>query len=89
VPESLVDVLRRLAAELPLLRAALARQADPRPEPLVCRKRDAARMCGMCVRLWDRLLAAGKAPRPDAYCGRCPVWKKSTLEAWISGGGSK
>ncbi len=87
---TLTEVLEKLAAELPGLRQALeSRQADRGPEPLVYRKQAAARMCGMSTRLWERLLSAGKAPRPDAYAGRCPLWKKSTLEAWISRGGSK
>jgi hypothetical protein len=81
-PEALIAVLVRLAD-------ALDRQADPRPEALVFRKPDAARMCGMSVRLWERLLSAGKAPKPDAFCGKCPVWKKSTLQAWIDRGGAR
>jgi hypothetical protein len=66
---SLAGVLEELAAILPGLKAALDRQADPRPEPLAYRKADAARMCGMSVRLWERLAAAGRAPRPDAEIG--------------------
>jgi hypothetical protein len=86
---TLAEILEKLADTLPGLKAALDRQADCRPEPLVYRKADAAAMCGMSTRLWERLLSAGKAPRPDAYAGKCPLWKKSTLEAWISRGGSK
>jgi hypothetical protein len=85
----LARILEELADTLPGLKAALDRQADCRPEPLVYRKPDAARLCGMSARTWERLLSAGKAPRPDAYAGKCPLWKKSTLEAWISRGGSK
>jgi hypothetical protein len=86
---TLAEILETLADTLPGLKAALDRQDDPRPEPLAFRKADAARLVGMSVRLWERLLSAGKAPRPDAYAGRCPLWKKSTLEAWIARGGSK
>jgi hypothetical protein len=83
---ALTEVLRRLADDLPALRAALDRQA--RPEPLAYRKQAAARMCGMSVRTWERLLSAGKAPRPDAHAGKCPLWTRSTLESWIARGGS-
>jgi predicted DNA-binding transcriptional regulator AlpA len=85
----LADTLEKLADTLPGLKAALDRQADRGPEPLAYRKADAARLCGMSARTWERLLSAGKAPRPDAYAGKCPLWKKSTLEAWIARGGSK
>src|SRR5262249_36556222 len=80
-PEALIAILVRLADALDL-------QADRGPEPLVFRKADAARMGGMSVCLWERLLSAGKAPKPDAFCGKCPVWKKSTLQAWIDKGGA-
>jgi hypothetical protein len=86
---TLAEILEKLADTLPGLKAALERQADRGPEPLAYRKSDAASMCGMSVRLWERLLSAGKAPRPDAYAGKCPLWTRATLEAWISRGGSR
>jgi hypothetical protein len=86
---TLGEALARLVDILPGLKAALDRQADPRPEPLAYRKSAAAAMCGMSVRLWERLLSAGRAPKPDAHAGKCPLWTKSTLEEWISRGGSK
>jgi hypothetical protein len=86
---TLAEALARLVDILPGLKAALERQADPRPEPLAYRKPDAAKMCGMSIRLWERLLSAGKAPKPDAHAGKCPLWTKSTLEAWIARGGSQ
>jgi hypothetical protein len=85
----LSEVLEKLAATLPGLQAALKRQSNRGPEPLAYRKATAAAMCGISTRLWERLLSAGKAPRPDAYAGRCPLWTRSTLEAWIARGGSK
>jgi hypothetical protein len=84
-----VGALQALLAELRALRAALEEWAHAGPEPLAYRKRDAARMCGMSPRLWERLLAAGKAPRPDAHAGRCPLWTRSTLLGWLEKGGSK
>jgi hypothetical protein len=85
----LSEALARLVDVLPGLKAALDRQADPRPEPLVYRKADAARLCGMSVRLWERLLAAGKAPKPVAYAGKCPLWTKEALERWLKAGGGR
>src|SRR5262249_34074790 len=86
----LAAILEDLARTLSGLKAALDRQPDPRPEPLAYRKADAARMCGMSIRLWERLLSAGKAPKPDAFAGkRIPLWTRATLQAWISRGGSK
>jgi hypothetical protein len=87
--EKLAGIIERLEVELAALRAALDREARPRPEPLAFRKADAARMCGMSVRLWERLLAAGKAPRPDAYAGKCPLWIRASLERWVAQGGAK
>jgi hypothetical protein len=86
---TLAQALSELVAILPGLKAALDRKADPRPEPLVFRKAEAARLCGMSPRTWERLRSAGKAPRPDAFAGKCPLWRRSSLEAWIARGGSK
>ncbi len=58
-------------------------------EPLAYRKATAAESLGISVRTLERLASAGKFPRPDAHAGRCPLWKRSTLEAWIARGGSK
>jgi hypothetical protein len=84
---TLADALGKLSAILAVLEAAVNRQA--RPEPLAFRKADAARMCGMSVRLWERLVSAGKAPRPDAHANRCPLWTRRTLEHWLAQGGSR
>jgi len=86
----LAETIERLAETVARLEVVLDRQARPVPEPLAYRNRDAARMCGVSVRLWERLRAAGKAPKPDAVVGdRCPVWSKQTLERWLAQGGSK
>ncbi|MGP0065932.1 MAG: helix-turn-helix transcriptional regulator [Isosphaeraceae bacterium] len=84
---TLAESLAKLVAILPRLADALDTQN--RPEPLAFRKADAARLCSMSVREWERMRAAGKAPRPDAHAGKCPLWTRSTLEAWIARGGSK
>jgi hypothetical protein len=91
---TLADALRELAATLPVLRAALEsdaviRQAPPAEMPLALRKKEAARLLGISPRLIERLLSAGRFPRPDAYAGRCPLWTRTTLEGWISEGGGR
>lgn len=58
-------------------------------EPLAYRKADAARLLGISARTLERLASAGRFPRPDAHAGKCPLWTRSTLEAWIARGGSR
>jgi predicted DNA-binding transcriptional regulator AlpA len=86
---SLAAVLAGLMALLTRLGAALDRLSDRQPEPLAFRKRDAARMCGMAPRTLERLASAGRFPKPDAYAGKCPLWVRSTLEAWVARGGAQ
>jgi hypothetical protein len=81
---TLAEVLAKLADTLPRLQAALGRPA--RPEPLAYRKQAAAAMCGMSVRLWEKLRAAGKGPKPDAFAGRCPLWIKIDPRALVGAG---
>ena len=84
----LADTLAKLTAILPGLKAAI--ESKPRGEPpLAYRKAAAARMCGMSQRTLERLLSAGKFPRPDAYAGKCPLWTRATLERWLADGGGR
>ncbi len=85
---TLADALRELVGILPGLRLALERTARP-IEPLAYRKEQSAKLCGISVRLLERLASAGKFPRPDAYAGRCPLWTRGTLERWVAGGGGR
>jgi hypothetical protein len=79
-----------LAVVLAKLTDALAKlKAPPAEPPLAFRKAEAARLCGISPRLVERLLAAGKFPRPDAYAGRCPLWTRVTLSAWVAEGGGR
>jgi hypothetical protein len=79
-----------LAVVLAKLTDALADlKAPPAEPPLAFRKAEAARLCGISPRLVERLLAAGKFPRPDAYAGRCPLWTRATLERWVTEGGGR
>ena len=79
-----------LALVLAKLTDALASpKAPPAESPLAYRKAEAARLVGISPRLVERLLAAGKFPRPDAYAGRCPLWTRATLERWVAEGGGQ
>jgi predicted DNA-binding transcriptional regulator AlpA len=79
-----------LAVVLAKLTDALAElKAPPAEPPLAYRKQQAAHLCGISPRLLERLLAAGKFPRPDAYAGRCPLWTRETLSRWIGEGGGQ
>jgi hypothetical protein len=63
--------------------------AKPMIEPLALRKRSAARLLDISERTIERLLAAGKFPRPDAHAGRCPLWTPGSLIQWIAEGGDQ
>jgi predicted DNA-binding transcriptional regulator AlpA len=63
--------------------------AKPMIEPLALRKRSAARLLGISERTIERLIAAGKFPRPDAQAGRCPLWTPQSLIQWIANGGGR
>jgi hypothetical protein len=86
---TLAAALAELVRLLPGLKAALERTAGPAVAPLAYRKREAAAMLGISPRLFERLIASRRGPRPTAYAGRCPLFTKQSLERWISEGGSK
>jgi hypothetical protein len=86
---TLQESLAELARVLPRLKAALDHAARPAEPAVAYRKKQSARLLGICPRLLERLLAAGKFPEPDAYAGRCPLWTRRTLEAWVATGGSR
>lgn len=58
-------------------------------EPLAYRKATVARMLDISGRTLDRLIGAGRFPRPDAHAGRAPLWRRETLERWLAQGGSQ
>jgi hypothetical protein len=92
LPEGMTTLAQALTELVPILaglRLALESQADRGPEPLVFRKRDAARMTGMAVRTLEYLQSAGKFPPADAHAGRCPLWTRATLERWVREGGGR
>jgi hypothetical protein len=91
---TLTETLHELAGTLAALKTTLEsdapkRQAPPSEPPLAYRKAESARLIGISPRLLERLLSAGKFPKPDAYAGRCPLWTRATLSAWIGEGGGQ
>jgi hypothetical protein len=88
-PPTLAEVLAELAKTLPLLRAALELQARPRVEPVAYRKRDVARLLSISPRLFDKMLSARRFPPADARAGKCSLWRRETLEAWLRAGGER
>jgi hypothetical protein len=86
---TLEQSLAELARILPGLKAALECTHRPAESAIAFRKGQAAKLLGISPRLVERLLAAGKFPRPDCHLGRCPVWTRATLERYVVGGGGQ
>jgi len=62
--------------------------ADPPADggsPLVVRRPEAARLCGVAPATWDRLAAAGKTPKPIKLGGSI-LWNRRELAAWVNSG---
>jgi predicted DNA-binding transcriptional regulator AlpA len=63
--------------------------SDPTTPRLAFRADEVAASLGISKRTIQRLLSAGKFPRPNAYAGKCPLWTRATLEKWLAGGGGQ
>lgn len=50
---------------------------------------DLARVLNCGRRTAERLLSAGKLPRPDLRIGRMPRWRPESIRRWIEGGGGR
>jgi hypothetical protein len=48
---------------------------------------DWARALSCSRRGVERLLSAGKLPKPDFHAGRCPRWHAASVRAWLARGG--
>ncbi len=60
--------------------------ADPAAlPPLLVRRREAARLCGVSPASWDRLRSAGRTPAPIRL-GSAAVWRVEELRAWVAAG---
>lgn len=67
--------------------------ADPTPNgaapdgaallPLLVRRREAARLCGLSPAAWDRLCSAGRTPVPIRL-GSAVLWSVEQLRAWVA-----
>jgi hypothetical protein len=77
VPESLIDILRRLAD-------ALDRQAAP--PRMAWRLSEIASMIGVSPRLLQMERAAGRMPPADVRIGKSKVllWRRETIDAWLT-----
>jgi predicted DNA-binding transcriptional regulator AlpA len=58
-------------------------------ESLVLRKTGVASALSLNVRTIERMISAGRFPAADAWAGKCPLWRRSTIENWIDSGGSR
>lgn len=63
----------------------MADQTNEKEPPLLLPVAEAARLCGLCVRTWWRLVSVGKAPQP-VRIGRRTLWRRSPdLTDFIAG----
>lgn len=53
--------------------------------PLLVRRREAARLCGISPATWDRLVSAGRTPAP-LRVGGVLLWRVSELASWTEAG---
>ncbi len=53
---------------------------------LALRMADLVNLTGLSRRLIERERSAGRFPAPDKMVGRCPLWKCSTIDTWLSSG---
>ncbi|MEW4568504.1 helix-turn-helix domain-containing protein [Tautonia sp. JC769] len=50
---------------------------------------DLGRLLNCGRRTIERMLSAGKLPKPDLRIGRMPRWQPTTIRHWIASGGIK
>ena len=51
-------------------------------QPIVTAEQ-AADHAGITIRTFHNYHQTGRAPRPDGWIGRTPIWLKSTIDAWL------
>jgi predicted DNA-binding transcriptional regulator AlpA len=64
--------------------SALAAETAALP-PLLVRRREAVRLCGLSPAGWDRLVSAGRTPAPIRL-GSAVLWSTDELRAWVAAG---
>lgn len=52
--------------------------------PMLLPVAEAARLCGLCVRTWWRLVSVGKAPQP-VRIGRRTLWTRDSVSEFLAG----
>jgi predicted DNA-binding transcriptional regulator AlpA len=53
--------------------------------PLLVRRREAARLCGLSPASWDRLACSGRTPGPIRL-GSAVLWSVEELRVWVEAG---
>jgi len=53
---------------------------------LTYRMLDLVKLTGLSRRMIERERSAGRFPAPDKTVGRVPLWRCSTIDAWLSSG---
>ena len=53
---------------------------------LAYRMLDLVKMTGLSRRVIERERSAGRFPAPDKLVGRVPLWRCSTVDAWLASG---
>jgi predicted DNA-binding transcriptional regulator AlpA len=76
--------LEELVHLLSDLRLVLERQASPPVSRLALRIDELADALGISRRAIERERAAGRFPAPDLTIGKMPLWRVSTIEAWLA-----
>jgi hypothetical protein len=80
----LAEVVEKLAELLGRLEVVLERLADrPGLEPLTVRIDQVARLLGVSRRIIERERAAGRFPAADLRVGKLPLWRVSTVRAFV------
>ena len=69
-----------MAETLPL-RPVAADTVEAADKPMLVRRAEAARLCGVAVATWDRLDAAGKTPAA-VRLGGAKLYAREDLELW-------
>jgi predicted DNA-binding transcriptional regulator AlpA len=55
------------------------------PDTLLVTGKQAAAMCGKCLRTWRAWDSAGRIPRP-VRIGRSTLWRLDELREWVTAG---
>jgi len=65
--------------------AANAATAEPAAPKMLLRVDPIAESLSISRRTLERLIAAGRFPKPDVRVGRMGLWRPETVRAWLDG----